>query len=90
LLFEGSIDDATESFDAPYGSPGFQSAYYWWPEDRAWCVATEIDLMEYVRRRGEALRRGHLQTPGIEALRANIDHRITGAADTINPNPFRE
>lgn len=31
-----------------------------------------------------------LQTPGIVALRANIDHRIIGAGDTINPNPFRE
>ena len=90
MLFDGSIDDATESFDAPYGSPGFQSAYYWWPEDRAWCVATEIDLMSTYVGAAKPCAEAILQTPGIEALRANIDHRITGAADTINPNPFRE
>ena len=35
-----------ETNDAPHEPPTFhQSANLWWPEDRAWCVGTEIDLM---------------------------------------------
>jgi hypothetical protein len=39
LLYRGTIDRALES-PFPYN----QSPNLWWPEDRAWFVATEIDL----------------------------------------------
>lgn len=41
LLLAGDIDDARETVD-----PGwhYQSANLWWPDDRTWCVATEIDF----------------------------------------------
>jgi hypothetical protein len=26
-------------------APGWQSPNLWWPDDQAWCVGTEIDLM---------------------------------------------
>ena len=36
----------SEAKDALHEPPPFhQSANLWWPEDRAWCVGTEIDLM---------------------------------------------
>ena len=39
FLFAGPIRAAT-SFCSP---PRFQSPTFWWPEDRAWCITTEID-----------------------------------------------
>lgn len=90
LLFTGSLDDALESFYEPFGSGPFQSAYLWWPEDRAWFVATEIDFMSTYIGASDACVEAILQTPGIEALPASIDDRITGAGDSINPNPFTE
>ena len=47
FLYRGPVDAAL------VGKPGIplaQSANLWWPEDRAWCVASEIDLpWTYVR-----------------------------------------
>lgn len=40
VLLQGAIEAAIESFGLP---PFQQSASLWWPEDRAWIVATEID-----------------------------------------------
>ena len=36
LLYQGSVAEATGWDDGPN---------LWWPDDRAWCVASEIDLM---------------------------------------------
>ncbi|KWX00555.1 hypothetical protein TH66_15180 [Carbonactinospora thermoautotrophica] len=40
VLYRGPIEAAT-AFCQP---PTWQSPNLWWPEDRAWCVASEIDL----------------------------------------------
>jgi hypothetical protein len=40
LLFHGPVSAAT----AFRSEPWFQSATLWWPEDRAWCVASELDI----------------------------------------------
>lgn len=65
----------------------WQSANLWWPDDRAWCVATEIDFSwTYVGGDGplvEAL----VSDPSLEILPALIDHAITYEADRINPQP---
>ena len=39
FLFRGPLGTAELEFDGWYQSPNL-----WWPDDRAWCVATEIDL----------------------------------------------
>ena len=44
VLFSGSIDLADTQF-ADTQFPGGMSAHLWWPDDHAWCVATDIDLM---------------------------------------------
>jgi hypothetical protein len=41
LMYEGSLD-AVANFTHMGGQ--YQSPNIWWPEDRAWCVASEIDL----------------------------------------------
>jgi hypothetical protein len=40
-VFRGEIDAALFSFSLHFGE---QSANLWWPADRAWCVASEIDF----------------------------------------------
>lgn len=40
LLFQGPLVSATKFFFGPF----YQSPNIWWPDDRAWCVASEVDL----------------------------------------------
>jgi hypothetical protein len=56
----------------------------WWPDDRAWCVATDIDLdSTYVGASEEGVARP-LAEPGLEVVPASIDDRVDLGADAIN------
>ena len=56
----------------------------WWPEDRAWFVATEIDFMEtYIGGSTECIDQ-LLSDPAVEAFLVSIDARVDFFADTIN------
>ena len=56
----------------------------WWPDDRAWCVASEIDF-PYTYVGGSArLIDEILADPSIEALPATIHDRITADGDRVN------
>ncbi len=83
-LLSGSIDAVTESLVGP---PAWQSANLWWPEDRAWCVATEIDFAwTYVGGR-QALIEDLGRHPGLEVVPTRIDHGVTYDSDQLNPRP---
>lgn len=41
ILLNGRLDAAVTSLEE---DPSDQRASLWWPEDRAWCVATDVDL----------------------------------------------
>lgn len=69
--------------------PVWQSANLWWPEDRAWCIATEIDFAWTYLAGDSALVETLTSDPGLEALPAQIGHAVTYAADRINPPPAR-
>ena len=70
-VFEGSAADDV--------SPAF-----WWPADRSWCVATEIDFKwTYVAGSEEAIE-AVLQSAQLEALPAELLHRADYRSDTIN------
>ena len=83
LLFSGPID-AIMAFlrrDGPFWG---DSPNIWWPEDRAWCVATDIDLYDtYVGGSKECIE-AILSNPDLEALPATIDARLDLGGDTIN------
>ena len=68
-------------------APRFQTANLWWPDDRAWCVATEIDFMStYVggsRRCVQAL----VDHRGLEAMLVEPGDGITWASDLPEPVP---
>jgi hypothetical protein len=42
LLLHGAVDDALHTLS--HVDWIYRSANVWWPQDRAWCVATEIDF----------------------------------------------
>jgi hypothetical protein len=68
LLLAGPLDSArTVAEHAPGGFPGTQSPQLVWPEDRAWCVATEIDLDSTVVGGTRAVVDAVLADPGLEA-----------------------
>jgi hypothetical protein len=75
LLFTGSVRDAVGWEDGPN---------IWWPDDRAWCVASEIDLpYSYVGGSKELIEEV-LADPELEALPAQLEDPVTYDSDTIN------
>lgn len=56
----------------------------WWPEDRRWCVASEIDFPYTYVGGSEELIADVLNHPDLEALPARLTDGITAAGDTIN------
>jgi hypothetical protein len=77
LLFRGPVSAAT----AFRSEPWFQSPTLWWPTDRAWCVATEVDgYSTYFAGTALSLHAlmGH---PSLEVLEC-------GAEQEIDPSPF--
>ena len=66
--------------------PPHQSANFWWPDDRAWCVATEIDFVTtYVGGTQEAVTA--ILESELEAHQVEPADSVTYAGDTVNPTP---
>jgi hypothetical protein len=75
LLFRGSVDDAVGWEDGPN---------LWWPVDRAWCVASEIDFgYTYVGGSHELIKE-LLAHPELEAVPANLGDAVTYDSDKLN------
>jgi hypothetical protein len=67
---------------------GYHSASIWWPDDRAWCVATEVDFdWTYVGGSRECIA-AILSRPDLEALPARLSDGVTYDSDPINPKPL--
>jgi hypothetical protein len=85
-LFEGpldaQLDPACDVFD-------HQSPSLWWPDDRKWCVATEIDLMSTYVGGSAGCIDAILSSPHLEALPATLTDEIGRYGDRINPTPPR-
>ena len=83
-LLSGPIEGIGESMGE---EPFWQSANLLWPEDRTWCVATEIDFAWTYVGGAEALIQALITDPDLEATPTQINHGITHEADRINPAP---
>jgi len=59
-------------------------ASIWWPEDRAWCVATEVDMMWTYVGGSEGCIAEILADPRLEAWRASPDDRADANGDDVN------
>ena len=92
LLFHGPIDAIMAFFasDWPRGNVWSNSPNIWWPEDRSWCVATDIDLCHtYIGGSRECVE-AILSTPSLEALPTTLDASTYLISDTINaPEKFQ-
>ena len=75
LLFDGSIDHAKGWGDGPN---------LWWPDDRAWCVASEIDFAYTYVGGSKELIEEILVHPDLEALPTTINDGITHDSDRVN------
>lgn len=84
FLFRGPLEAASHLV---FGDAGFQSANLWWPDDRAWCVATELDGHSTYVGGTEACIAAILGDDRFEALRSSIDHRFDAWGDEVNPRP---
>ena len=56
----------------------------WWPEDRAWCVTTDVDLFDTFVGGSRECIEAVLGNPDLEALPTAHDAGISMAADTVN------
>jgi hypothetical protein len=80
LLFRGPVRAATAFRSGPW----FQSPTLWWPEDRAWCVASELDIFStYLGASAEALR-ALIAHPDLEVLECAADEHVD-----LSPYPAR-
>jgi hypothetical protein len=81
-LLAGPSEAAVENVDEP---PARQSPNLWWPDDRAWCVATEIDLNTSYVGCGDACRDDILARPELEAFPIDSASGVTWRSDVLNP-----
>ena len=82
LLFRGSLDSVMSFASGGLLHLGW-SPDIWWPEDRAWCVATDVDLVcTYIAGSSECIE-AVLSCPDLEALPTTRD-ALCGGNDTIN------
>jgi hypothetical protein len=82
-LIGGSLEDiARFHFDGWWQSPNI-----WWPEDRAWCVASEVDGYDTFVGGSRACIQAVLDSEGLEALPIAPDAEF-GPVDPMNPAPW--
>jgi hypothetical protein len=82
-LARGPLTAAAQSVGSvPYSH---LSANLWWPQDHAWCVATEIDLDSTYLGASEACIEELLANPELEVARLDPTAGVTADSDTLNP-----
>lgn len=74
-LFQGPLEGISITFASQ--PEIYQSANLWWPEDQAWCVATDIDLMSTYIGGGSDTIASILGDPELEALQVFPSDRVT-------------
>lgn len=86
LFFEGPLEGANEFGASSFTPEDFtpQSPNLFWPEDRAWCVASEIDLSCTFVAGSNALAESLLTNPALEAWRVFPGDPVTSDSDEIN------
>jgi hypothetical protein len=82
-LLTGPVDAVTANVEGPFE----QTPNLWWPEDHAWCVATEIDLNTTYIGCSDACRDRILALPEIEALPIDPATGIDIRSDALNSLP---
>lgn len=85
-LFAGTRADAGVPIEI---FPWDQYANLWWPDDHAWCVASELDLMSTYVGGSRACIDAILRSPDLEAYEVSRKQTVHWDGDTVNPTPPR-
>jgi hypothetical protein len=80
VVFAGSFDAAATMAQWPWR----QSPNLWWPADRAWYVATEIDFDSTVVGGSRDLVGRIIASPHLEAFEVSSDDRLDYLGDQVN------
>lgn len=83
LLLRGPLDAMVVGIGNPQ-LDWHEPPQLWWPEDRTWCVATEIDLDSTYVGGSSELAAALLSAEDLEVVPANIDDPVHVGADIIN------
>lgn len=83
-LFRGPLTAILESVE---NHPWLQSPNIWWPQDRSWCVATEIDFMSTYLAGSRSCVQDVLNRADLEAYEVAPTDGISIDGDVINPLP---
>ena len=78
--------EAVHDLAAPLGA---QTPSLWWPEDHAWCVATEVDFKTSYIGADRRCAQGLVSLPGVETATVSPDAGITWLSDPVNPRQPR-
>ncbi|MDE0129088.1 MAG: hypothetical protein OXQ86_05940 [Gammaproteobacteria bacterium] len=81
-LFRAPLTAIDQSF---FDDGGHLSANLIWPEDRSWCIATEIDAEATYIAGSEELVARVLATADLEAERVSPDRRLASLRDVLQP-----
>lgn len=86
LLMRGPLSAmaALVRYDGPDQVRSTQSPALFWPADRAWCVATEIDFDSTLVAGPAALVEAVLAAPTLEAWRVDATDSLQSDADSVN------
>jgi len=79
VLYAGALSAVTSFHVNLWDSPSI-----WWPEDRQWCIATDIDLDSTYVGGSEACIEALVGDARFEALPTTVDAPVYFAADTLN------
>jgi hypothetical protein len=81
LLFAGAVGSATAFRSGPW----FQSPTLWWPDDRAWVVASELDIFSTYIAASVACLDDLVGDPRLEVLECGSEQRVD-----LSPYPPNE
>lgn len=84
-LIQGPIELAAANMAE---EPAEQSAGLWWPADRAWFVATDVDLVTTYVGGSAACIAEIVAHPALEAAEVLVSQGTGWTADTVNPLPL--
>jgi hypothetical protein len=84
VLLRGPLSAAGSAFS---GSGWPESASLWWPDDRTWCVATDIDLMSSYVGGTRACIDAVRGDESLETFEVSVDQTVHWRTDTVNPTP---
>src|SRR4051794_22407843 len=85
-LLTGPLEAVSELADA-WRPMEPRSPNLWWPQDHAWCVATEVDLKTTYIGADHACAQEVISLDGIEAARVSPELGVDWLSDTLNAPP---